>query len=172
MLAMLGTAAMATPQAPRPPGPPAENLVVAMSFWSDQARLKTNLEAFMEQRIIELAEDAVRTTKSAPEYSAKWFKKRDTVIRYYQSYFAPKNDYLFSVYRECRAMQFARKPLTQLKQIDAFLKTEAGRTFWEQSGLVDQDARGCGLDESDRLLPRGKGEVYAVLGKKAPPPPP
>jgi hypothetical protein len=115
------------------------------------------------------SDDIIKNSKAAREHTPRWYEKHSLLVAYYRSYFAPNSEYLFSVYRDCRALQFADMPIEQLRQVETFLRTDAGRRFW--SSLVDQDTYGCASDEISRILPRGQGEAYAVIGKKGPLPP-
>lgn len=159
--------ASATP--PPPPPPPADSLAIAAGFWPDAARLRAQLNAYASYAVGQTTTEMLAKAK-VKLGTSKWREKKALLYGYFWDNIQPQLEGKLQTYLECNARPFAYMSVAELEHVDAFLKTGAGRTFWNRANLEERYMGHCAREVLRGDLSKLKPEGWKIIGVKQPPP--
>ncbi len=158
--------ASATP--PPPPPPPAESLAIAVKFWPDASRLKEQFNTYAPGEVARVTAIMLRDAK-VKLGTSKWREKREHLYRFFWKNIEPKLENKLQPFLECNARPYAYMSVSELEQVDAFLKTPAGQTFWKRAWLEERYMGLCATEVLRADLSTMRAEGWKIIGVKKPP---
>jgi hypothetical protein len=166
LMAALTGAASATPPPPLPPK--RANLALAVAILREHHSSDVQLTGYADWQARNVTKIMLQTIH-VPLGGGDWFKKYDVLYSYLLNQFARMAPDRQQQFIECMANQYAYMSLADLKQVRQFLRTDAGRRFWEMTGAPDFSTQ---LDCARRSFGDTTAIVQAgwkVIGVEPPP---
>jgi hypothetical protein len=165
---LFGVSASGASATPPPPQLSEMHVAIAKRFWSDPTYFNSRLRASAPYVVRNMAVAMLATTK-VKRGSPEWEDKLNRLHEFFWKAIEPSLESKIQPFEQCMARPYAFMFISELDQVDVFLKTDAGRKFWQRAGLEDRDVNSC-LGEIFRydfsLL---KPEGWKLIGVKNPP---
>lgn len=158
--------ACATP--PPPPPPHAESLSIAVKFWPDAARLRWQFDAYAPGEVGRVTAIMLQNAK-VKLGTSEWREKRERLYGYFWKNIEPQLETKLKPFLECNARPYAYMSVSELEQVNAFLKTVAGQTFWKSAGLEERYMGLCTMEVLRADISKMRPEGWKIIGIKNPP---